>query len=144
CQGQQDVRRRRRLPQLLQQRLCLFKIGGIEALGKPPVDRREKVARLGKAALVAAQSGEACSGAQFGAARALLAGDREGGAERVLGLRWIGVSQPTSELAAQAMNLCVPAPDAGDGRLCQCVVQGGKGFLYLSAKCQRLGQQGEE
>ena len=41
------------------------------------------------------------------------------------------------------MNFCVPALLAGDGRFCQCVVQGGKGFLYLPGKCQRLGQQGE-
>jgi len=42
------------------------------------------------------------------------------------------------------MNFCVPAPRAGDGRFCQCVIQGGKGFLYLPGKRQRLGQQGEE
>jgi hypothetical protein len=48
------------------------------------------------------------------------------------------------ELAAQAMNFCIPAPLAGDGGVCQCVVQGGKGFLYFSGKRQRLGQQGEE
>jgi hypothetical protein len=44
-------------------------------------------------------------------------------------------------LAAQAMNFCVPAPLAGDGRSCQCVVQGGKAFLYFPGKCQRIGQQ---
>jgi hypothetical protein len=41
------------------------------------------------------------------------------------------MQQPTGELAAQAMNFCVPALLAGDGRCCQCVVQGGKAFLYL-------------
>jgi len=41
------------------------------------------------------------------------------------------------------MNFCVPAPRAGGGRFCQCVVQGGEAFLYFSGKCERLGQQGE-
>ena len=97
------------------------------------------------AALHAPQPGEARGGAQFVASRALLAGDREGGAERVLGLGWIGIWQATGELAqpAQAMNFCVPALLAGDGRLGQCVVQGGKAFLYFPGKRQRLGQQGE-
>jgi hypothetical protein len=73
----------------------------------------------------------------------LLAGDREGGAERILGLRRIGIWQASGELAAEAMNFCVPAPHAGDGRSCPCIVQGGKAFLYLPGKRQRLGQQGE-
>jgi hypothetical protein len=51
--------------------------------------------------------------------------------------------QPAGELAAQSMNFRVPDALAGDSRLCQCVVQGGKGFVYFSDKCQRLGQQGE-
>jgi hypothetical protein len=42
------------------------------------------------------------------------------------------------------MNFCAPAPRAGDGRSCQCVVQGGKAFLYFFGKRQRLGQQGEK
>jgi len=83
------------------------------------------------AALLAPQPGEARGGAQFVASRALLAGDREGGAERVLGLRRIGVRQATGEVAAQAMNFRVPT-HARDRRCCQCVIQGSKGFLYLS------------
>jgi len=41
------------------------------------------------------------------------------------------------------MNLCVPAPRAGDGRFRQCVVRGGEAFLDFSGKRQRLGQQGK-
>jgi hypothetical protein len=74
----------------------------------------------------------------------LLAGDCEGGAERILGLRWIGICQTAGELAAQSMNFGVPACLAGAGRFCQCIVQGGKAFLYFSGKRQRLGQQGEK
>jgi hypothetical protein len=71
----------------------------------------------------------------------VLAGDRQGGAERVLGLGWIRIWQPSGKLAAQSVNFCVPAPR---GRFCQCVVQGGKALLYFSGERQRLGQQGEE
>src|SRR6516164_6449750 len=102
--------------QLVEQRLGFFQIGGIEAFSKPAVDRREQVARLGAPPLLAPQPGEACGGAQFVAPRALLVGDRQGGAERLLGLRWIGIWQATGELAAQAMNFCVPALHAEDGR----------------------------
>ena len=104
----------------------------MEAFGERGVEGCEQVAGLAPAALVAPEPGEARGGAQFVAACALLAGDRQGGAERVLSLCRIGISQPTGELAAQAMNFCVPAPLAADGRFCQCVVQGGKAFLYFS------------
>ena len=83
----------RRWGEFVQQPLRFFQVGGVEALGKPAVEGREQVARLGPAALLAPQPGEACGGAQFVAPRALLAGDREGGAERLLGLRWIGIWQ---------------------------------------------------
>src|SRR6516165_734474 len=121
----------------------VFQVRGVEALGEPAVERREQVARLALAALLPPQPGEARGGAQFVAPCALLAGDRQGGAERALGFRWIGVRQASGELAAQAMNFCVRTSLAKDGRCCQCVVQGGKAFLYFSGKCQRLGQQGE-
>ena len=42
------------------------------------------------------------------------------------------------------MNFCVPAPHAGDGRFRQCVIEGGKAFLYLPGKRQRLGQKGKK
>jgi hypothetical protein len=43
----------------------------------------------------------------------VLAGDRKGGAERVLGLRWIGIWETAGELVARAMNFCIPALRAG-------------------------------
>ena len=79
------------LYQLVEQPLRVFQVGGVEALGEPSVDGCEQVAGLALPALLAPQPGEACSGAQFVAARALIAGDRQGGAERGLGLRGIGV-----------------------------------------------------
>src|SRR5499427_4083984 len=112
----------------------VLQVSGVEALGERAVEGCEQVARLAPPALLAPQPGEARGGAQFVALCALLAGDREGGAERLLGLRRIGVWQATGELAAQAMNFCAPASPVRNGRCCQCVVQGGKGFLYFSGK----------
>ena len=92
------------------------------AVSKPSVNRRRRAraARVpGPPALLAPEPGKARGMAQFVAARALLAGDRQGGAERLLGLRRIGIWQATAEFAAHAMNFCVPAPRAGDGRFCQ-------------------------
>jgi hypothetical protein len=48
--------------QRVEQRLCLFEIGCVEAFGEPAVNRREQVAGFGVAALVAAEPGEARHG----------------------------------------------------------------------------------
>ena len=45
--------------QLAEQRLGFFQIGGVEAFGKPAVDGREEVARLGAPALARQEPGEA-------------------------------------------------------------------------------------
>src|SRR6516165_9163115 len=81
--------------QLVEQPLRFFQVGGVEALGEPAVDGRQQLARLALPALLPPQPGEARGRAQFVAACALLAGDRQGGAERLLGLGWIGVWQST-------------------------------------------------
>ena len=44
--------------QFVEQRLCLFQIGGVEALGEPAVDRGEEIAGFGAPALLAPQPGE--------------------------------------------------------------------------------------
>jgi hypothetical protein len=49
--------------QLVEQRLCLFQIGGIKALGEPAVNRREQIAGFGPPPLIAAEPGEARGGA---------------------------------------------------------------------------------
>ena len=71
--------------QLVEQRLCLFEIGGGEALGEPAVDRGEQVARGGAATLVAPQSGKARGGAQLSELGFLLSGDAKGFAVQLLG-----------------------------------------------------------
>jgi hypothetical protein len=45
--------------QLVEQRLRLLQIGGVEALGEPAVNRRQQVVPLGTAPLFAPQPGEA-------------------------------------------------------------------------------------
>ena len=44
--------------QLVEQRLCFFEIGRVEAFGEPAVDWREKVVGLGAVPLVTAEPGE--------------------------------------------------------------------------------------
>jgi hypothetical protein len=43
--------------QFVEQRLCLFEIGRVEAFGEPGVDGGEKLVGLSAAALVAAETG---------------------------------------------------------------------------------------
>src|ERR1700737_465975 len=73
------------LLEFVEQRFCLFEIGGVEAFGEPAVDRREQVAGFGAAALVAAEPGEARGGAQFPELGFLLLGDAQGFAIELLG-----------------------------------------------------------
>ena len=78
--------------QFVEQRFCLFEVGGVEAFGEPAVDRREQVAGLGAAALLAAQPGEAHGGAQFPKLGLLLLSDAQGFAIQFLG--GLGLSLP--------------------------------------------------
>ena len=63
--------------QLVEQRLCVFEVGGVEAFGEPAVDRREQVERFGAATPVAAEPGEARGGAQFPEFGLLLSGNAQ-------------------------------------------------------------------
>jgi hypothetical protein len=73
--------------QPVEQRLCLFEIGCVEALGEPAVNGGEKVARFGGPTLVAAEAGKARGGAQFPQLGLLLLGDAQGFAIQFLGIR---------------------------------------------------------
>jgi hypothetical protein len=61
--------------QFVEQRLCIFEVGRVEAFGKPAVDRREQVAGLGAPPLLTAEPGEARGGTQFPELGLLLLGD---------------------------------------------------------------------
>ena len=61
----------------LEQRFCLFEIGSVETFGEPGVDRREKVAGIGKFPLITPKPGEAGGSAQLEPARTLVARKRE-------------------------------------------------------------------
>jgi hypothetical protein len=89
--------------QFVEQRLCLFKIGRVEAFGEPAVDRREEAAGFGAAALVAAEPGEACGGAQFPELGLLFLGDDQGLAIQSLG--GLGMSLPQQQLAFVPVQL---------------------------------------
>src|SRR5437016_2928942 len=82
--------------ELVEQCLRLFQIGGVEPLGEPGVDWREKVARFGVATLVAAEPGEARGGAQFPELGPLLLGDAHGFAIELLG--GLGIPLPQKQL----------------------------------------------
>jgi len=69
----------------------------VEAFGEPAVDRRQKVAGFGAAALVAAEAGEAHGGAQFPELGTLLLGDAERFAIEFLG--GLGMPLPQQQLA---------------------------------------------
>src|SRR5262245_6554807 len=51
--------------QLIEQRLRLLQIGGVETLGEQAIDRRQQGTRLGPPALLAPQPGKARRGAQL-------------------------------------------------------------------------------
>src|SRR5256712_3808022 len=75
------------LPQLLQQRLRFDEVAGVEALGKPGVERREEPARLGHAPALGEPAGEARGRAELIHLRTLAARELDGGAEARFGLR---------------------------------------------------------
>jgi hypothetical protein len=52
-------------PQLVEQPLRFFQIGGVEAFGEPTIDRRDQLAGFGAVTLVVAQPGTAHRGPQF-------------------------------------------------------------------------------
>src|SRR5438132_986995 len=88
---------------LVQQRLCLFQIGGVEAFGEPAVDRREEVAGFVAPILIAAEPGEADGGAQFPELGLLLHGDAQGFVIHLLG--GLGMPLPQQQLAFVPVQL---------------------------------------
>src|SRR5262249_18285738 len=76
--------------QLVEQRLRFLEIGRAETFREPVVDRGEELAGFDAPPLVAPQSGEARSGAQFPEFRLLLLGDAQGFAVQFRG----GLSVP--------------------------------------------------
>ena len=63
--GCEDYKRIRLCHERGQQRLRVFQIGGIEALGEPAVDGREQLTRFGPTALIAPQPRETRRRTQF-------------------------------------------------------------------------------
>src|SRR4051794_10185435 len=96
-----------------QQRLRLFEVGGTEAFGEPAVDRREKIAGLGVAALVAAEPGKACCGAQLHTLCTLSLRHIQGQQKALFCLRLPSLED--QEITFETMQLgCVEICDAND------------------------------
>src|SRR5215467_4099694 len=77
---------RRYSSQLIEQRLSLFEIAGVETFGEPAIDRCEQITCCGAPALLAPQPGKARRGAQFVGSRLLPACDTQRLLEGVLAL----------------------------------------------------------
>src|ERR671918_1919043 len=100
---------RHRMPassgKLLEQRLGVLQVGGVEALGEPAVDRREQVVGLGAPALVAPEPRQAGRGAQLPGLRLLMPGDVESALEGNAGLLNICMGLVQVQLASESICL---------------------------------------
>ena len=64
--------------ELIEQRLCLFQVGRVKALGELAIDRREQGARVPRPALLLPEPGEARGGSQLPRPGLTLAGQAQG------------------------------------------------------------------
>src|SRR5271168_1004975 len=127
--------------QLVEQRLCLFEIGGGEAFGEPAVDWGKQVAGCGAATLAAPQPGKARGGAQLPELGFLLSGDAEGLAIQLLG--GFGMALPQQQPASLPIELrgepALPRPFDELQRL----IQPGRAFCDLTCDLTCPGQEGD-
>src|SRR5437899_1149308 len=103
----------RDLSQLVEQRLRLFQVGGIEALGEPAENGCEEVARPGRPALFAPKPGKAHRSAQLPRFRLLLPGGFERSAEAHLRSLLVRGIEAQPQLRVQPMQLWFIVHDAG-------------------------------
>src|SRR5215472_11813819 len=128
--------------QFVEQRLCVFEVGGIEAFGEPAVDRREQVVRFGAATLVAAEPSEARGGAQFPEFGLLLAGNAQSLLTELLAC--LGVPLPQQQLAFVPIQLRCEPPFSCPIHHLQRLVQRAQGLFSLSCDITGAGQEGAE
>src|SRR5208337_1376616 len=91
--------------EFLEQRLGVFQVGGVEALGEPVVDSREHRAGFLAMTLLVEQPRETCRRAQFPRFRVLLARNLDRGAEGLLGLPGIRRVLGQQQFTLQPMHL---------------------------------------
>src|SRR5271166_4846800 len=89
--------------EFVEQRLCLFQVGGFEPLSEPAVERREQCVRFVAAPVVAAKPGEAGRGAQFEQPAVLALSERY--AVAIAGLRCHAVASLSKQIASQTKGL---------------------------------------
>src|SRR6516165_780981 len=127
--------------ELVEQRLCLFQIGCVEAFSEPAIDRREQIVRFGAAALVAPQPGETGRGPQFPELGLLLLGNAQRFPIEFLG--GFGMPLPAQQLALLPINLCCkPALPCYFHDL-QSLVQQGHGLFILSRDLTCCGEESD-
>src|SRR6516225_10004309 len=133
----------RRLPtQFVEQRLCVFEVGGVEAFGEPVVDRREQVLRFGVATLVAAEPSEARGGAQFPEFGLLLSGNAQSFLTELLGC--LGMPLPQQQLASVPIQLRREPPFSCPIHHLQPLVQQAQGLFNLPCDRTCAGQESAE
>src|SRR5215472_6130535 len=127
--------------QFVEQRLCLFEILCVEAFGEPAVNRRQKIAGLSAATVVAAESSEAYNRTQFPELGPLLSGNPQGFVVQFLG--GLGMPLPQQQLPFVPVQLCrQPALPSPFDDL-QCLVQQGHGLFDLPGDPTCCGQEGD-
>src|SRR5216684_1105096 len=119
--------------QRVEQRLGLLKIGRIEALCEPGIDRAEEIAGFIAFALVAPEPGKAARGPQFPKLRVLPTRRQETPLKPKLGLRRIGKAR--QQLAFRAMELRFTPALADTSPFCRATLQGER--LRRVAGCGR-------
>src|SRR5881396_1753481 len=128
------------LPQLLEQRLRLDEVACVEALSEPGVQRCEKSASLGGAAVPTEPAAEACGDAQLVRLRTLPVCHRERVPERRLDLGRVGAPE-REQLATAAESVRTPDVLAGHGTLG--LRQRGERVSYLSRPRVRVREKAE-
>src|SRR6516165_5868518 len=130
-----------RLPQILEQNLCLFEVLCVEAFGEPAVDRPQQVTRFGLAALVATEPSKDHGGAQFPELCSLLLGDAQSFAIHFFGS--LGLPSPREQPTFVPIELSGQPALPGSFRDLQTIVQQIHGLLNLPCDLARPGQEGD-
>src|SRR5439155_13444447 len=126
---------------LYEQRLRLFQIGGVEAIGKPAVNRREEIARFGPPALLAPQPGEAGRSAQLIGLGLLPARDAQRLLEGALG--FFEPVETQQRDAFEAMKFRLPAALPRSSLVLQSLPHCSESLLVLTLPRERFSQPGQ-
>ena len=131
----------RKSTELVEQRLRVLEIGGVEALGEPAVDWREQVAGLSALALMRPQPGEAGRGAEFPGSGALRASAFKTANKLPFSLRPLGCRSPQQQLTALVRSDCFKGFMAGSSDRTSGLLERLKGCVDLPGGRMRLCEE---